>query len=52
MTRDQRTVHARTFYVLAPLLLAALIFAFAREQWTAARIGRHAERPVAARSQP
>ncbi|HKU43029.1 MAG TPA: hypothetical protein VJR89_32945 [Polyangiales bacterium] len=32
MTRTQRQLHARVFYVLTPLLLAALAFALLQRQ--------------------
>jgi hypothetical protein len=39
--RAQRRLHARVFYVLTPLLLAALAFALVQRQRSAAELTRH-----------
>ena len=41
MIRAQRRLHARAFYVLTPLLLAALAFALLQRQHAAEQLATH-----------
>jgi hypothetical protein len=42
MTRSQRRRHARTFYVLGPLLIGLFAYAFVSRQTAAAHLREHA----------
>lgn len=52
MTRSQRTVHARTFAVLTPLLLLLVASALVRALRTESQLHERANAPAAAASVP